>query len=263
MKKLQKITAIVLLLSLPITVAFCVMGQSAKTQKTKTAVANKKANHVSFNQHTFDTYTVDFSKQTIKMYWKNAQGEKLKNIETLKKYVEVKGKKLVFSTNAGMYMPDNSPQGLYIENKKELVPIDLAAKGYGNFYMQPNGVFLITKKQAKVVPSTEFEKHKKGVLYATQSGPMLVTNGQINSHFTKSSTNVFVRSGVGINKNGEVVFAISNEVVNFYDFASLFKEILKCDNALYLDGAISEMYLLDLKRPQTVQDFGAMIAITE
>lgn len=259
MKKNSKIAVFFLLWSLPFTVAFCGIKHSKKQEKT----VAKQENRISYNKHTFDTYTVNFSKQKIKMYWKNTKGEKLKNIKTLKKYLESKNQKIIFATNAGMYMPDNSPQGLYIENKKQLIPIDLAPTGYGNFYMQPNGVFLVTKKYAKVVPTPEFAKNKKGVLYATQSGPMLVANGNINSNFTKGSANVHIRSGVGITKDGTVIFAISNQLVNFYDFAHVFKEILKCDNALYLDGAISEMYLTSLKRPEFVQDFGAMIAITE
>jgi uncharacterized protein YigE (DUF2233 family) len=56
-----------------------------------------------------------------------------------------------------------------------------------------------------------------------------------------------LRNGVGIisknTKSKIVVLAISDSKVNFYDFALLFKEILGCENALYLDGAISKMYI--------------------
>ncbi len=36
--------------------------------------------------------------------------------------------------------------------------------------------------------------------------------------------------------SGAVRFAISEDRVNFYDFARLFRDHLKCPNALFLDG---------------------------
>ena len=38
---------------------------------------------------------------------------------------------------------------------------------------------------------------------------------------------------------------INSQNTNFFDFASIFMDIFSCKNALYLDGAISEMYLKD------------------
>lgn len=234
-----------------------------KSNSPSSSESKSKADKISHNEHSFDIYKVDFPNETVQFYWKDNVGGKLMSITSLKKYVETKGQELVFATNAGMYMPDNSPQGLYVENKKELIPIDLDIKEYGNFYMQPNGIFLITKTEVKVVPSSDYHKYKNNVLYATQSGPMLVINGEINSKFTKGSSNTYIRSGVGITKEGIPVFAISNEPVNFYDFATLFKEKLKCDNALYLDGAISKMYIPKLNRLELGGNFGAMIGITK
>jgi len=50
--------------------------------------------------------------------------------------------------------------------------------------------------------------------------------------------------------------------VNFYDFASLFLEKLKCPNALYLDGEISAFYVPGMKDtvPHT---FGPMFGVVE
>ncbi len=168
----------------------------------------------------------------------------------------------LFATNAGMYTTHNSPKGLYIENKKEQVHIDLKHREGTNFYMQPNGVFLLTKGKALVVVSEEFKNYKDSTLYATQSGPMLVYNGKINEHFTQGSLNLNIRSGVGVDVNGRVVFVISDGFVNFYEFAELFKNELKCPNALFLDGAISKMYLPGLNRYDLGGDFGALIAVT-
>lgn len=40
---------------------------------------------------------------------------------------------------------DGSPQGLYIENSKILSPLD-TTNAEGNFYLKPNGVFLLLTK---------------------------------------------------------------------------------------------------------------------
>jgi uncharacterized protein YigE (DUF2233 family) len=91
---------------------------------------------------------------------------------------------------------------------------------------------------------------------------MLLINGEINPHFTKGSVNTNIRNGVGILPNHKVVFAISKELVNFYDFAEYFKN-LGCKNALFLDGGISAMYLPEKNWEQLTGDFGVMIGITK
>lgn len=128
--------------------------------------------------------------------------------------------------------------------------------------MQPNGVFLIEKEGASRVVSTgEYENYRDKVLFATQSGPMAVVDGQINPRFNEPSPNVHIRSGVGVDPEGRTIFLISNQQVNLYTFGSIFKEVFRCRNALYLDGAISMMYLPALDRQQLGGDFGPLIGI--
>lgn len=162
--------------------------------------------------------------------------------------------------NGGMYMEDFSPLGLYIENQKTYRALNKKS-GKGNFYMQPNGVFYITtKKEAGVCTSSEFEK-KQNVSYATQSGPMLLVNGVVHSAFTKGSSNLNIRNGVGILPEGKIIFAMSKVPVNFYDFAEFFKD-QGCKNALILDGFVSRTYLPSKNWIQTDGNFGVMIGIT-
>ena len=89
---------------------------------------------------------------------------------------------------------------------------------------------------------------------------MLVLRGDINPDFNASSKNLYIRSGVGLRKDGVAVFALSRQPVSFYDLAALFRDKLQCRDALYLDGAISEFYVpgIKYKVPQT---FGPMIGI--
>jgi uncharacterized protein YigE (DUF2233 family) len=55
----------------------------------------------------------------------------------------------VFAMNGGMYKPDNSPQGLYIENREVAASLDTTT-GNGNFYLKPNGIFYITLSQTSL-----------------------------------------------------------------------------------------------------------------
>jgi uncharacterized protein YigE (DUF2233 family) len=90
---------------------------------------------------------------------------------------------------------------------------------------------------------------------------MLLINNVIHPAFKDGSTNVNIRNGVGILPNGNIVFAMSKEAINFYEFAKYFKS-LGCQNALYLDGFVSKTYLPEKKWIQTDGDFGVIIAVT-
>ena len=162
--------------------------------------------------------------------------------------------------NGGMYKKDNSPEGLYIENGKVLMPLN-TTNGNGNFYLKPNGVFYISSKNIPAIITTEKFKNSN-IKYATQSGPMLVIDGQIHAAFKQGSTNLNIRNGVGILEDGKVVFAMSKEEINFYDFANYFKK-LGCKNALYLDGLVSRAYLPSENWVQTDGDFGVIIGVTK
>jgi len=219
---------------------------------------------VTYRKQTFDALIVDLKTHEINFFLQNKKKQKFKSLGRLKKYLEKQGQQLVFATNAGMYLSNNIPQGLYIENGQKIRPIDLSdSKRALNFYMKPNGVFLLTDKQAFVVESSAIDSIEQKISYATQSGPVLLLNGELHPKFNEGSTSKYIRSGVGIMSDGKVIFAISNERVNFYDFAMLFKEVYNCKNALYLDGAISKMYLPALGRRDTGGNFGAIIGIVE
>ena len=208
----------------------------------------------------FVTYKIDAKKQDIQFYWKDDKKEIFRSIQNLKTWLGEKQKTLVFAMNGGMYKPDNSPQGLYIENGNRLVPLDTLT-GNGNFYLKPNGVFYITSNGLPVICKTEEFNDSDNIRYATQSGPMLVIDGQIHPAFKKGSTNLNIRNGVGILPDTTIVFAMSRKEINFYDFAAYFKN-LGCKNALYLDGLVSRTYLPEKSWTQTDGNFGVIIGVT-
>ena len=165
---------------------------------------------------------------------------------------------LSFAMNAGMYHPDFQPVGLYVEEGKEIVELN-EAQGFGNFFMQPNGVLAWNDKYAVIKTTTDYKSMRFKPRFATQSGPMLVYKGQVNSQFLADSNSLKIRNGVGV-RNNQLYFVISQQRVNFYQFAQFFKQNLKIDNALYLDGSISSLYLSKTKRQDKTFNLGPIVA---
>lgn len=214
----------------------------------------------SIKEEDFISYVADVRKQELKFYRKDDTNKNFGSIQNLKLWLQKNNKELVFAMNAGMYKPDRSPQGLYIENGKTLSPLD-TTNGNGNFYIKPNGVFYITSNNTAGISTTTYFRNDGQIKYATQSGPMLIMGGKIHPAFKNGSTNVNIRNGVGILPGGKVIFAMSKKQINLFDFANYFKS-LGCKNALYLDGLVSRTYLPEENWVQTDGDFGVIIAVT-
>jgi uncharacterized protein YigE (DUF2233 family) len=148
---------------------------------------------------------------------------------------------MAFAMNAGMYLPDSSPQGLYIEGGTTIAPLNTRdAKGL-NFYLKPNGVFTVAADGHAAVVETSRFVSSPDIAYATQSGPMLVIYGKMHPTFAENGTSLYVRNGVGVRADGTVVFAISLTPVSFGRLARLFRDALECPDALYLDGFVSAL----------------------
>lgn len=208
------------------------------------------------------SHIVDPLNQKLKFYWKNENNISYKNFQNLKLGLEKENEELIFAMNGGMYNPELAPQGLFIENGVTKTKIDTVKNEYGNFYLQPNGIFYLTNEDKAVICITEMFENSGNVKYATQSGPMLLINGQIHSKFNEGSPYVNIRNGVGILPDGKILFAMSKEQVNFYDFASYLKQN-GCKNALYLDGFVSRAYVPSKNWMQMDGNFGVIIGETK
>jgi len=175
----------------------------------------------------------------------------------------VKGKQLVFAVNAGMYQPDFSPVGLFVAEGQELKPLNRHV-GSGNFSQQPNGVFLIEGHSARVMTTDEYASEQVKPWLATQSGPMLVHEGEITTSAVMNPNSTWrkIRNGVCAPSPNAAVFVISESPVTFYEFASYFRGALHCREALYLDGTISSMYAPSLNREDRGSDMGPMLGVT-
>ena len=186
-------------------------------------------------------------------------------------------KTVLFAMNAGMYDSKFAPIGYTVINGQQIRTLNLK-QGSGNFHLMPNGVFWQDKQGFYITESQSMAKKlAAGVSpkFATQSGPMLVIDGNIHPAFETDSTSRKYRNGVGVcdnaksakndkGKNSQTVkFVISDVPVSFYEFADLFKSQLGCPNALFLDGgSASALYSQELKRNDN-QYMGVMIAVTQ
>ena len=148
---------------------------------------------------------------------------------------------VAFAMNAGMFDEAGQPIGLMIEDGKEVHGINRRSGG-GNFHLLPNGVFLVRRSGETEVVTTEAFQPNGDIMFASQSGPMLLINGRLHQKFDHDGTSRYVRNGVGIGPAGDALFVISEDLVSFGKFARFFRDRLKVRNALYFDGSVSSLW---------------------
>jgi uncharacterized protein YigE (DUF2233 family) len=216
--------------------------------------------------HEGNHYTIceaDLRRQAVRLFWKKFDGQPYGYLASLPRSLDERSGHLLFATNAGMFHPDYSPVGLYIENGRQLVRAN-AKSGYGNFHMKPNGIFYVGGQSAGVLETGAFLKQSPHVEFATQSGPLLVINGRLHPRFLREGGSRKYRNGVGVRDASAVVFAISEDEVSFGSFARLFRDRLKCTNALFLDGGtVPTLYSPILQRPGNLLPLGPMVGVYE
>jgi uncharacterized protein YigE (DUF2233 family) len=228
-------------------------------------VACHSANALEFQkvEHMGKRFTVchvDLRTDKLQLFLRGSDGDYYKSFEKIEKDLQPRGLRLLFAMNAGMYQAGFAPVGWCVADGKELSPINLR-NAEGNFFLKPNGVFLVTKSGASVVESSRAAASAEQPEIATQSGPLLVFDGKLHPKFNPQSTSALFRNGVGVPEPRTVLFAISEEPVNFYQFATLFRDALHCPNALFLDGTISSLHAPALKRSDKKMDLGPIIGI--
>jgi uncharacterized protein YigE (DUF2233 family) len=197
--------------------------------------------HLEFEGARFEVVTLDLRRVSLEMQWKDAQGQPFKTFQRLETELSKGNRRVLAVMNAGIFDTSYRPLGLHVQRGRVLHQLNARARGFGNFYLQPNGVFMIGPNGARVLSTTVYQREQPRTLEATQSGPMLVVNGQLNPEFRQGSANQIVRNGVGVESANRVHLVLAVDAVNFYDFARFMRDGLKCSNALYLDGNISSL----------------------
>lgn len=193
--------------------------------------------NLAFEGDDFIVCAADPATQRIAVAHLDRSGLPLKSLEALADQMQFD-----FAMNAGMYHEDNSPVGLYVENGHEFALLN-TDDADGNFFMKPNGVFFVDRSgKPGVLETSAFAIANPQVESATQSGPMLVIDGNIHPRFEPDGASRYIRNGVGLDDAGRAVFAISRSPVSLGKFARLFRDALGCKNALFFDGAISALH---------------------
>jgi uncharacterized protein YigE (DUF2233 family) len=169
--------------------------------------------------------------------------------------------RLRFAMNAGMFDQAGAPIGLFVADGAARHPINLKS-GWGNFHLLPNGVFSVAADgRVAVTESRRFSAAKMRVRWATQSGPMLVIEGKLHPKFDADGESRLIRNGVGVADAHTAWFAISDDPVSFGRFARLFRDALRCPNALYLDGNVSSLWDPAAGRLDGSIRLGPMVAV--
>jgi len=220
-----------------------------------TACAPKQFDGARFTVCAFDPAHDD-----IRLFLSGPDGKPYGSLAALAAALKAKGERLVFAMNAGMFRQDQSPVGLYIENRRKLHKADTRG-GATNFHMKPNGVFWIGDGVAGVTETSRYLANPPGARYATQSGPMLVIDGKIHPKIKPDGTSLKIRNGVGACDGNAVVFAIAEQPVSFDVFARLFRDGLSCRNALFLDGSVSSLYAPELDRDDELTPIGPIAGV--
>ena len=205
---------------------------------------------------------VNVRKERLELFLRDDSGQPFRRFERLSAWLEPRRQKLVFAMNAGMYQRDGSPVGLCVADGRQLNPLN-TNEGPGNFFLKPNGVFVVTSSGARILESSEFPRLSEPIKLATQSGPLLLRNGKAHPAFKPDSQNRLVRNGVGVSSPEVAVFVISEAPVTFQEFAVLFRDVLGCSDALFLDGVISSLHSPQLKRSDQKVDLGPIIGVVE
>ncbi len=231
--------------------------------------ADGACREVSFRnvQHTVCSF--EKSKVQVQLHLNNSDGRPYRYLGNLKSALNDNGVDPLMLMNGGMYHEDLEPVGLYVENATQHQKLS-TRKGPGNFHLLPNGVFLVHRTDGPMVIETEKLAARldqsgnwaKQIVFATQSGPMLVIDGKLHPRFIDGSDSLKIRNGVGLSNNGKTLhFAISHSPINFWNFGKLFQQELKTQNALFLDGTVSALRSPNIQRGGWRQ-LGPMISVT-
>jgi len=211
----------------------------------------------------FHVATIDLRAASLDLYGQRSDGGNATNFTDLAAYLAARDRRIVMGTNGGIFKVNRRAVGLHIERGLETSPVE-TADGVGNFYLKPNGVFWTDEQGAHVDVTEAWTGGHGAVRLATQSGPMLLIDGAPHPALQETSPNLLPRSGVGVSDPHTVHLAMSQGSVRFWELASLFRDVLGCTDALYLDGVISQ-WVDPTHPPDPSVDgrFASMLVVTE
>jgi uncharacterized protein YigE (DUF2233 family) len=216
-----------------------------------------------FEDNAYTLCQAPLSRYSIRLFWRRPDGGAPYAYLNALPATDAAGGRLAFALNGGMFHDDYRPVGLYIEDGQEMVRASTKA-GPGNFHLKPNGVFYASEDEAGVMETGAFLKKKPKAQFATQSGPMLVIDGKLHPRIARAHASAKARDGVCVGGDGAARFVISEGEVPFDTFERLFRDGLKCRNALFLDGGSAPaLYVPGSRGGNSLRALGPLIAVYE
>jgi uncharacterized protein YigE (DUF2233 family) len=178
----------------------------------------------------------------IALAWRG-RGAPLGSLGALRAFQGREARQVRFAMNAGMYDTEQAPLGLFVADGRTVRPARTES-GTGNFYLKPNGIFFVDDQgRAAVAETGAFLASGRQPIWATQSGPLLVSGGVLHPAILPNGESRLIRNGVGVTAEGRAWFVISDDPVSFGRFARFFRDGLGTPDALYLDGTVSSAWI--------------------
>jgi len=215
-----------------------------------------------FEGASFTHCTATPGKNTIHMVLGPKGGAPYRSMSELAVNRPANSPKVAFAVNGGMFDDAGQPIGYYVEEGERRARLN-TNDGPGNFHLLPNGVFFgDAKGNWQVRTSKDFAANvDHRPQFGTQSGPMLVIKGKLHPRIDRDGASKKLRNGVGVDAKGAAHFVISDEPVSFGKLARYFRDTLKCDNALFLDGSVSSLWDPTLGRVDGGPPLGPLIVV--
>lgn len=205
----------------------------------------------------------DPAKHAIATVLVDPEGTLYRSLKTYGAALGEQPRVVAFATNAGMFDGEGKPIGYYVEQGERLKELD-RGDGQGNFYLKPNGVFYGTGGKWEIRTADSFFANVGDrPQFGTQSGPMLVIDGQLHPEFQDDGPSRTIRNGVGVDAEGKAHFVISEAPISFGQLARYFRDELKTPNALYLDGGVSALWDPVTERLDNGAPIGPLIVVTK
>lgn len=214
-----------------------------------------------FEGSRFTVCTFERRRQDLRLVSRDAEGDYMRGFDQLITFLGPDAARVRFAMNAGMFNDDGAPIGLYIADGEQQHALSLT-DGPGNFHLKPNGVFWQSADGAVHVDTSEdYAIELRDARWATQSGPMLVIDGELHPSIAHDGASRYVRNGVGLADGDTAYFVISSGVVSFGRFARFFRDELRCRDALFFDGTVSSLWTPSLERQDDNHRIGPMVVV--
>jgi uncharacterized protein YigE (DUF2233 family) len=254
------VRAIILLTLLFLNLPFA-GGQTVAVGMAKAGLGNPNVCiSLSFEGSRFTQCIADPAKHQIEMHVTGSNGVLYRGFPALASETNISD--VAFGMNGGMYDARSRPIGYYVEDGKRLYPLN-SKDGEGNFHMKPNGVFFGYGGKWQVSTADDFAKlASRRPDFGTQSGPMLLIDGELHPKFTPNGASKYIRNAVGVDAEGRAHFVISDEPVSFGRMARMMRDKANTPNALYLDGEVSALWNPASGRMDGRYPLGPLILVT-